>query len=338
MTLTGADLRHYFDHTPVLVTGAGGFIGSHLTEALVALGANVRAVVKYNSKNDWGHLSHLTPEQQQRVDVWMGDITDPFWVMKAVEGQAVVFHLAALIGIPYSYIAPQHYTQVNGQGTLNVLEACRAHSVQKLVHTSTSETYGTAEYTPQDEKHPLKAQSPYAASKIAADKLAESYYLSFGLPVATLRPFNAYGPRQSLRAVIPTIVSQALHQPEIRVGSLTPTRDFTYVTDTVQAFLHTAASPGTLGRVWNAGSGFTVSVEQIVQTVLNLTGNPQKPVITENTRVRPENSEVQCLLSDSSALQNLTGWSPTVNLENGLGQVIRFWQSDKIMNRFTYAV
>jgi NAD dependent epimerase/dehydratase len=316
------ELATFFHQKPVTVTGAGGFIGSHLVEALLGFGASVRALVKYNGRADWGQLHQLPPEQLEQLDVWMGDVTDPYWVLKALEGQAIVFHLAALIGIPYSYVAPQHYVNVNVQGTLNVLEACRQHRVDKLIHTSTSETYGTAHYTPQDEHHPLKAQSPYAASKIAADKLAESYFLSFGVPVATLRPFNAYGPRQSQRAVIPTIVSQALTQPAIHVGSLTPTRDFTFVTDTAYAFCHVAAHPGTIGQVWNAGSGSTVSIGQLVDTVKTLVNKPNLPVIQQASRVRPMQSEVACLLADSRKLQTLTGWHPTVTLETGLNQVI----------------
>jgi NAD dependent epimerase/dehydratase len=315
-------LADFFRDKPVVVTGAGGFIGSHLVDALLGYGANVRAMVKYNGRADWGLLTQLSAKQLDTLDVWMGDITDPFWVMNALKGQQVVFHLAALIGIPYSYVAPQHYINVNVQGTLNVLEACRHHDIAKLVHTSTSETYGTARYTPQDEEHPQKAQSPYAASKIAADKLAESFYLSFGLPVATIRPFNTYGPRQSQRAVIPTIVGQALTQPAIKIGSLTPTRDFTYVADTVQAFCHVAAHPNTVGQVWNAGSGYTVSVGQVVDTVRQLVGKPDLPIIQDADRVRPAHSEVECLLANSRKLFDLTGWTPSVSLEQGLQQVI----------------
>ena len=325
--LTAEDLSRFFANTPVVVTGAGGFIGSHLVQTLLGYGAKVRALVKYNGRADWGNLHHLPAEQQAQLDVWLGDITDPFWVMNALQGQQVVFHLAALIGIPYSYVAAQHYVQVNVQGTLNVLEACRLHHIPKLVHTSTSETYGTADYTPQDEAHPLKAQSPYAASKIAADKLAESYYASFGLPVATLRPFNAYGPRQSLRAVIPTLVSQALTQPAIQLGSLTPTRDFTFVQDTAQAFCHVAAHSGTVGQVYNAGSGFTVSIGQVVEQVKQLLNRPELPVYTDDARVRPAHSEVTCLLANSQKLQHLTGWHPTVCLSDGLQQVINHLQA-----------
>jgi NAD dependent epimerase/dehydratase len=325
--LTADDLSRFFANTPVVVTGAGGFIGSHLVQALLGYGASVRALVKYNGRADWGNLHHLPPQQQAQLDVWLGDVTDPFWLMKALEGQQVVFHLAALIGIPYSYVAPQHYVQVNVQGTLNVLEACRLHNTPKLIHTSTSETYGTADYTPQDEQHPLKAQSPYAASKIAADKLAESYFASYGLPVATLRPFNAYGPRQSLRAVIPTVVGQALSQPVITLGSLAPTRDFTFVQDTAQAFCHVAAHPDTVGHVWNAGSGFTVSIGDVVNQVKQLLNRPELPVQTDQARVRPVQSEVGCLLANSQKLHQLTGWAPVTPLAQGLQQVIESMQT-----------
>ena len=243
----------------VLVTGAGGFIGSHLVEALVAKGCRVRAMTKYNSRNDWGNLEQLPPDVQQQIEIISGDIADPFFVRKAVSGCQAVFHLAALIGIPYSYIAPQHYVQVNVQGTLNVLEACRAEGVQKLVHTSTSETYGTARYTPIDEAHPMQGQSPYSASKIGADKMAESYYLSFDLPVATIRPFNTFGPRQSARAIIPTIISQALNyrntREPIRLGSLSPVRDFTFVKDTAQGFIRVAECDNSVGEVINVAPG-----------------------------------------------------------------------------------
>jgi NAD dependent epimerase/dehydratase len=316
----------YFNSLPVTVTGAAGFIGSHLVEALLAKGARVRALVKYNSRQDWGHLQPYANNPHPNLEVCMGDITDPFWVMRMLKDQHTVFHLAALIGIPYSYVAPQHYVNVNVQGTLNVLEACKLHGVQKLVQTSTSETYGSARYTPQDEQHPLTGQSPYAASKIAADKLAESYFCSFDLPVATIRPFNAYGPRQSLRAVIPTIVSQALTQPVIQLGSLATTRDFTYVEDTVQAFLQVGYHPQSVGKVWNAGSGQMVSIGDIANTVLTLLNMPDKPIEVNTERVRPANSEVTCLLANSQQLYDLSGWQPTTPFAVGLSHVIQYWQ------------
>ncbi len=310
----------------VLVTGAGGFIGSHLVEALLAKGCRVRALVKYNSRNDWGNLEQLPPELQAQLDIISGDITDPFLVRQAVKGCAAVFHLAALIGIPYSYVAPQHYVNVNVQGTLNVLEACRSEGVQKLVHTSTSETYGTALYTPIDEAHPLQGQSPYSASKIAADKMAESYFLSFDLPVATIRPFNTFGPRQSARAIIPTIISQALaydktRQP-IKVGSLDPQRDFTFVKDTAQGFIRVAECDQSVGQVINVGSGQTQTIGDTLNLILDILGQPNIPVITEAQRIRPEKSEVGLLLADNRKAQELLNWQSQTNFRQGLSQTI----------------
>ena len=227
----------------VLVTGAGGFIGSHLVERLVELGARVRALARYNSRNDWGLLELLPASIKNEVEVVLGDLTDPYSTTRLVQGQEIIFHLAALIAIPYSYIAPAHYVATNCGGTLNLLEAARHHGVERFIHTSTSETYGTAQYTPIDEAHPLRGQSPYAASKIGADKLAESYHLSFGVPVVTLRPFNTFGPRQSARAVIPTIISQGLSGNVIRLGLLTPIRDLNFVSDTVEGFIKGAEVP-----------------------------------------------------------------------------------------------
>lgn len=310
----------------VLVTGAGGFIGSHLVEALVARGAQVRAMVRYNSRNDWGHLDALSEATRQAIEVLPGDIADPFFVRKAVSGCHAVFHLAALIGIPYSYIAPQQYVQVNVQGTLNVLEACRSEQVAKLVHTSTSETYGTAQYTPIDEIHPLVGQSPYSASKIAADKMAESYHLSFGLPVATIRPFNTFGPRQSMRAVIPSIIHQALAAQKtgepIRLGSLSPQRDFTFVSDTVAGFIRMAECAESAGETINVGSGQTQSIGDTLHLILELLGTPDLPVITDEQRIRPEKSEVGLLLAKTSKARHLLGWEPQVTFRDGLARTI----------------
>lgn len=311
----------------VLVTGAGGFIGSHLVEGLVAEGARVRALIKYNSRNDWGNIERLAPEVREHVEILSGDITDPFFVRQAVQGCQTVFHLAALIGIPYSYIAPQHYVSVNVQGTLNVLEACRSEGVQKLVHTSTSEAYGTARYAPIDEAHPLQGQSPYSASKIAADKMAESYFLSFDLPVATIRPFNTFGPRQSARAFIPTVISQALQKGEIRVGSLDPKRDFNYVKDTVQGFLR-VAEKGAPGEVYNIGSGTTWSMQQTVEEILSLLGKPDLPVMEEAQRIRPEKSEVQLLLCNSEKARGQLGWSPRYSFREGLAETVEAIRQD----------
>ncbi|MFW6112736.1 MAG: SDR family NAD(P)-dependent oxidoreductase [Thermodesulfobacteriota bacterium] len=307
----------------VLVTGAGGFIGSHLAERLVELGARVRAAVRYNSRNDWGLLELLPPQVKSNLEIFPGDITDPFWTLPLVEGCEVVFHLAALIAIPYSYKAPAQFVAVNCTGTLNLLEAARRAAVECFVHTSTSETYGTAQYTPIDEQHPLRGQSPYAASKIGADQLAQSYHLSFGVPVATLRPFNTFGPRQSARAVIPTIICQALDDEVIRLGTLTPRRDFLFVQDTVAGFIKMAESPAAVGEVINLGSGIDISIGEVAHRITDLLGGGKK-VVREEARFRPPDSEVMELLCDNRKAQNLLGWQPRVSLEEGLQATIDF--------------
>jgi NAD dependent epimerase/dehydratase len=306
-----------------LVTGGGGFIGSHLVELLVREGADVRVYVHYNARSDWGNLELVPQEVLEAVEVVSGDIADPFSVGRAVAGRDVVFHLAALIGIPYSYVAPQSYVATNVLGTVNVLEAVRAADGARLVHTSTSETYGSARYTPIDEEHPLQGQSPYSASKIAADKMVESYIRSFELPAATLRPFNTYGPRQSLRAVIPTIVTQALSGDVVRLGSLTPVRDLTFVTDTARAFVAVADSDAALGTSLNAGSGKGIAIGDLAALILELLGSRAR-IETEEARVRPEASEVIELVADAARLRELTGWSPEVELRDGLAQTIEF--------------
>ncbi|MFZ5447017.1 MAG: SDR family NAD(P)-dependent oxidoreductase [Thermodesulfobacteriota bacterium] len=307
----------------VLVTGAGGFIGSHLVETLVIRGAKVRALVHYNSRNDWGLLELLPPSLKDNLEVVAGDITDPFGMTRTVAGCEVVFHLAALIGIPYSYAAPAHYVAVNVTGTLNLLEAARVQGVEAFIHTSTSETYGTAEYTPMDERHPLKGQSPYSASKIAADKLVESYYCSFGLPAVTVRPFNTFGPRQSARAVIPTIITQALAGDTIQLGHTQPRRDFTYVSDTVAGFLKAAACPQALGRVINLGTGRSLNVGELAQTIVSLVGGNKK-ISNDASRRRPEASEVWHLECDNRQARELLGWTPEVALETGLKRTIDY--------------
>jgi NAD dependent epimerase/dehydratase len=306
-----------------LVTGAGGFIGSHLIELLVSRGADVRAFVHYNARNDWGNLELLAPEIRTEVEVVMGDIGDPFSVARSVAGRDQVFHLAALIGIPYSYVAPQTYVETNVTGTLNVLEAVRANSGTRLVHTSTSETYGTARYTPIDEEHPLQGQSPYSASKIGADKMVESYVRSFELPATTLRPFNTYGPRQSLRAVIPTITAQALAGDVVRLGSLSPVRDFTFVTDTALAFVAVAESEAALGGTFNAGNGKGITVGEVAQVILEILGSNAR-IEADETRVRPEASEVFTLLADTDAITEATGWRAEVGLRDGLAQTVEY--------------
>jgi len=317
----------------VLVTGADGFIGSHLAEALVRDSAEVTALALYNAFDRYGWLDEIDPEARASMTLVRGDIRDGVAMHRLAEGHDVAFHLAALIGIPYSYDSAQSYVDVNVTGTLNVLEAARAHALGRVVHTSTSEVYGTAQVTPIPESHPLVAQSPYAASKIAADKLAESYALSFGLPVAILRPFNTYGPRQSERAVIPTVIRQALDPAcdAISVGDTTPTRDFNYVGDTVAAFLAVGAAAGlAYGRAYNAGTGTEVSVGAMIELVRAATGT-NKPVAHDATRVRPEKSEVRALISDSRALRAATGWAPKVELKAGLAGTVAWWR-DRLAN------
>jgi len=307
----------------VLLTGAGGFIGSHLCEALVKSGAEVTAMIHYNSRNDWGNLEMADNDIRSNIQVTAGNIEDSDFVARQVKGKEIVFHLAALIAIPYSYSAPLSYIRTNVEGTLNVLEACREYGVQRVVHTSTSETYGTAIYTPIDEKHPLQGQSPYSASKIGADKVAESYFLSFNVPVVTLRPFNTYGPRQSARAVIPTIISQALSRDEIRLGSLEPVRDLNYVKDTAEAFIYAAQTPGIEGEVINAGFGKGITIGELAQNILSLMGL-EKPVVQESQRLRPENSEVFRLICDNRKAQEKMGWQPRHSLEDGLAATIKY--------------
>lgn len=306
----------------VLVTGAGGFIGSHLTELLVRRGARVRAMVHYNSRGDWGHLSALPPETLEPVEVLPLDVIDPYAVDRAVEDCAVVFHLAALIGIPYSYAAPASYVEVNVKGTQHVLEAARRHGARRVVHTSTSEVYGTARYTPIDEAHPLQAQSPYSASKIAADKLAESYQRSFGVPVVTLRPFNTYGPRQSARAVIPTVIAQVAQGARtVRLGALDPIRDFTFVTDTARAFVAMAEAELPPGTLCNAGSGQGISIGDLARRIVSAMGASAE-IVTDDARVRPDDSEVMELVASAAAIRERTGWAPEVSLDQGLARAI----------------
>lgn len=306
----------------VLVTGAGGFIGSHLVERLVEQGDSVRAFVHYNSAGHWFNLERLPPSCLSEVEVLLGDVTDPARVEEAVRGCDVVFHLAALIGIPYSYLALRSYVMTNVYGTANVLDACLRAGVGRLVHTSTSEVYGSARYVPIDEAHPLTAQSPYAASKIAADKLVESYGNSFDLPVCTVRPFNTYGPRQSARAVIPTIIVQALAGDVIRLGSTTPVRDLTYVTDTADGFIAAGRAECAAGTVVNLGTGEGLSVGQLVDETSRRLGRTLT-VETDPQRVRPVQSEVTRLISDNRKAAEVLGWRPVVSLSDGLDATIR---------------
>ncbi|MBB4219331.1 MULTISPECIES: GDP-mannose 4,6-dehydratase [Variovorax] len=306
-----------------LVTGAGGFIGSHLVEALVRAGADVTAMVRYGSASSWGNLEFVSDDVKGEFRVVAGNIDDGDFVMHAMQGIDVVCHLAALIAIPYSYVAPRSYVRTNVEGTLNVVEAARRLSVRRVVHTSTSEVYGTAIRVPIDEEHPLQGQSPYSASKIGADKIAESYYRSFDTGVVTLRPFNTFGPRQSARAFIPTIISQALTQDVIKLGSLTPERDMTFVTDTVAGFVAASVTPGIEGRTINLGTGSTFTIGHFAERILKLMG-VEKEIVADSARMRPDKSEVLKLVSDNSLAAKLMGWSPQVDLDEGLRQSIDF--------------
>jgi NAD dependent epimerase/dehydratase len=308
----------------VLVTGAGGFIGSHLVEHLLERGAAVRAMVHYDCRPGLANLDYAPKKVRDRIEVIAGDVCDPFFMRRAVDGTDVVFHLAALIGIPYSYVAPASYAAVNLQGTLNVLEACRGAGVERIVHTSTSECYGTALYTPIDEQHPLQGQSPYSASKIAADKMAEAYHCSFDLPVSVLRPFNTFGPRQSSRAIIPTIAGQLLWGgPELRLGSLEPVRDFTYVSDTCEGFCRMAECEAAIGQVVHLGTGHAVSIGDLVHLLSEITGRSM-PIVQTNERKRPPKSEVFTLLSNPTRAREILGWQPRVGLREGLERVVAF--------------
>jgi NAD dependent epimerase/dehydratase len=306
----------------VLVTGAGGFIGSHLAERLVELGAEVRGYFRYTSGGGRGWIDHAAADIRNAIDPVLGDLRDADAVQHAVRGTDLVFHLGALVGIPYSYVHPRETFDTNVAGTLNVVTAARDHEVSLLVHTSTSETYGTATYVPIDEKHPLQAQSPYSATKIAADKLAESFQHSFAVPVTTVRPFNTYGPRQSPRAVIPTIASQALHGTTVVLGHLSPTRDFTYVSDTVEGFIR-AAAVAAIGQTFNLGSGEEISVGGLVELIGEILGT-QLQVEHDPKRDRPDASEVDRLVSDNTRAREVLGWEPTVSLRDGLGRTLEW--------------
>jgi NAD dependent epimerase/dehydratase len=302
----------------ILVTGAGGFIGSHVTELLLREGYEVRALARYNGRGDIGHLSSLPPELCDRLVIRLGDVTDPFLMRDLVEGCDSVLHLAALIGIPYSYIAPASYIATNVSGTLNVLEACRQAKVRRVIVTSTSEVYGTALHTPIDEKHPLQGQSPYSASKIAADKLAESYFRSFDVPVVILRPFNTFGPRQSARAVIPTVLVQALAGArEIELGNLEAKRDLTFVTDIARAYLLALAAQDIEGETIHFGHGEAFSIGEIAELCLKVVGSQAK-IVSAERRLRPEKSEVGLLLCNPTRARALLGWTPQVPFETGI--------------------
>lgn len=308
----------------VLVTGADGFIGSHLVEELVKKGYQVKAFVYYNSFNTWGWLDTFSDTIMKDVEIFQGDIRDPHGVEEAIRGVDVVFHLAALIAIPFSYHSPDTYVDTNIKGTLNVLQAARKWGTKRVLITSTSEVYGTAQYVPIDEKHPCQGQSPYSATKIGADRLAESFYRSFQLPVTIVRPFNTYGPRQSARAVIPTIITQLLAgNMEIKLGALTPTRDFNYVKDTAHGFIAIAESEKTVGEEINIATQKEISIGQIAEKLIEQI-RPDAKIVCEEERIRPEKSEVNRLLGSNEKITRLTGWKPQYSIEEGLQYTIEF--------------
>lgn len=318
----------------VIVTGADGFLGSHLVERLVEDGARVKAFVHYNSVNSWGQLDLLDRRIRDSLDVVSGDIRDAYAVKAAIRGCDVVFHLAALIAIPYSYQSPESFVETNIRGTLNVLNASRELNVKKIVHTSTSEVYGTAQYVPIDEEHPLRAQSPYAATKIGADQLALSLYRCFETPVAVARPFNAYGPRQSARAVIPTIITQiASGSRNIRLGSLATTRDFNYVKDLVDGFIKIAESTRSVGEVVNLGTGREYSIGKIVKTIVRLM-HADVRIVNDTARLRPKKSEVMRLVADNSKAKKLLNWKPKYSLEEGLEETIQWFSDPRHLARY----
>ncbi len=308
----------------VMVTGADGFIGSHLTEALVKKGEKVKAFCYYNSFGKWGWLDSLPSEIVSEIEIFMGDIRDPHGVRVAMEGQDTVYHLAALIAIPFSYHSPDSYVDTNIKGTLNVLNAARDLGTKRLLVTSTSEVYGTARYVPIDENHPFQGQSPYSATKIGADRLAESFYRSFALPLTIVRPFNTYGPRQSARAVIPTIITQLLSgRDEIRLGSLHPTRDFNYVEDTARGFMAIAGCDKAVGEEINIATGREISIGELAEELIRQI-RPSAKIVCDEERLRPEKSEVERLLGSAEKLQKLTGWAPAYSFEEGLGRTIQW--------------
>ena len=322
----------------VLVTGADGFIGSHLTEALVRNGYEVRAFVYYNSFNSWGWLDHCADDVKDKFEVFAGDIRDPHGVKKAMTGCDAVLHLAALIAIPFSYHSPDSYVDTNIKGTLNVLQAARELNVSRVIHTSTSEVYGTAQYVPIDEKHPLQGQSPYSATKIGADQLAFSFYSSFNLPVVTLRPFNTYGPRQSARAVIPTIITQIANgNSQIKLGSITPTRDFNFISDTVNGFLSALKSKSGVVEVINLGSNFEISIQDIASLIGEIM-NQEIKLIDSDERIRPDNSEVHRLWADNSKAIELLSWKPEYaslnGLKKGLEETVNWFKRPNNLNLY----
>ena len=311
----------------VLVTGADGFIGSHLLEHLIEEGFQVKAFVYYNSFNSWGWLDTLPKEVLNKIEIFTGDVRDPNGVRTAVKGVDIIYHLAALIAIPYSYHSPDSYVDTNVKGTLNILQAARDFNIERVIVTSTSEVYGTALYVPIDEKHPKQGQSPYSASKIGADAMADSFFRSFDLPVTIVRPFNTFGPRQSARAVIPTIITQLLASAtEIKLGALHPTRDLLFVKDTVKGFVEISNSSQTIGQEINIATQQEISIKDLAQNIINII-NPNAKIISEDVRLRPEKSEVERLLGSAEKIKSLTKWEPSFNLEQGLQQTIEWFRN-----------
>jgi len=310
-----------------LITGAGGFIGSHLAERLVSLGARVKAFIKYNSRGNLGMLEFIPKAALDAIEITAGDIRDAQCVRSAVEGNEVIFHLAALTGVPYSYIHPGDVVDNNIYGALNIFEAAREFELEKIVNTSTSEVYGTARYTPVDEKHPLEARSPYSAGKIAADKLAESFYISFGTPVATVRPFNCYGPRQSIRTVLPSIITQALKGGDVYLGATSAVKDFTFVKDVVDGFIKTAESRESVGQAINIGAGIGTSIKDLADKAIKIIGKNNK-IIFDAKRVRPGSAEAVELVADNKKAQELLKWEPKVSLEEGLKETITWYEQN----------
>ncbi|MCG6533682.1 MAG: NAD-dependent 4,6-dehydratase LegB [Syntrophales bacterium LBB04] len=322
----------------ILVTGADGFIGSHLVEELVRQGHAVRGFVLYNSFNSWGWLDHSEPEIRQNIEIFAGDVRDPHGVRQAMSGCDVVFHLAALISIPYSYHSPDTYVDTNVKGTLNIVQAVRELGISKVIHTSTSEVYGTARFVPITEEHPLQGQSPYSASKIGADQIAMSFYHAFNTPVSIVRPFNTYGPRQSARAVIPTVITQiACGTKRVKLGSLHPTRDFNYIKDTVNGFIAVAEADQTIGEVINIGSNFEISIGETVRIIAE-TMNANIEIEADSQRIRPENSEVERLWADNSKAARLTGWTPAYGeiegLKRGLQETVAWFTNPEHLRQY----
>ena len=323
-----------YSNKKILVTGADGFIGSHLVEELIKSGHKVKAFVFYNSFNSWGWLDTLPSELLSEIEIFAGDVRDPNGVREAMKGIDIVFHLAALIAIPYSYHSPDSYVDTNIKGTLNILQAAKELKTERVLVTSTSEVYGTAQYVPIDEKHPFQGQSPYSATKIGADRLAESFFRSFDLPVTIVRPFNTYGPRQSARAVIPTIITQLLQgAKEIKLGSLSPTRDFNYVKDTVNGFLEIAKSDRTIGQEINIATQDEISIGKLAMEMITQI-NPAAKIICDEQRLRPENSEVNRLLGCNEKIIKLTDWQPKYDLKHGISETIKWFQNEENLRRY----